>query len=65
MQKEYSEFQLKIHKYEKQITDGNSSQDTNSNSKEAKKNNNDWFIEFDILYVFFQIYFVLITLDIF
>ena len=40
MQKEYSEFQLKIHKYEKQITDGNSSQDTNSNSKEAKNNNN-------------------------
>ena len=39
-QKEYAEFQLKIQKYEKQITDGSSSQDTNSNSKEAKNNNN-------------------------
>ena len=39
-QKEYAEFQLKIQKYEKQITDGSSSQDTNSNSKEVKINNN-------------------------
>ena len=39
-QKEYAEFQLKIQKYEKQITDGSSSQDTNSNSKEVKNNNN-------------------------
>ena len=39
-QKEYSEFQLNIQKYEKLITDGSSSQDTNSNSKEAKNNNN-------------------------
>ena len=41
-QKDYYEFQLKIQKYEKQITDGNSSQDTNSNSKEAKNNNNNY-----------------------
>jgi len=40
MQKEYNDFQLNIQKYEKQITDGSSSQDTNSNSKEAKNNNN-------------------------
>ena len=39
-QKEYSNFQLNIQKYEKQITDGSSSQDTNSNSKEAKHNHN-------------------------
>ena len=39
-QKEYAEFQLKIQKYEKQITDGSSSLDTNSNSKEVKNNNN-------------------------
>ena len=39
-QKEYSEFQLNIQKYEKQITDGSSSQDTNSNSKETKNNHN-------------------------
>ena len=37
VQKDYSDFQLNIHKYEKQITDGSSSQDTNSNSKEQKK----------------------------
>ena len=36
----YTDFQLKIKKYEKLITDGISSQDTNSNSKEAKNNNN-------------------------
>ena len=39
-QKEYTDFQLNIQKYEKQITDGSSSQDTNSNSKEAKNNHN-------------------------
>ena len=39
-QKEYINFQLNIQKYEKQIIDGSSSQDTNSNSKEAKNNNN-------------------------
>ena len=39
IQKDYSEFQLNIQKYEKQITDGFSSQDTNSNSKEQKNNN--------------------------
>ena len=33
MQKDYSEFLLNIQKYEKQITDGSSNQDTNSNSK--------------------------------
>jgi hypothetical protein len=33
MQKDYSDFLLNIQKYEKQITDGSSSQDTNSNSK--------------------------------
>ena len=37
IQKDYSEFLLNIQKYEKQITDGSSSQDTNSNSKEQKK----------------------------
>ena len=40
MQKDYSEFLLNIQKYEKQITDGFSSLDTNSNSKERKNNNN-------------------------
>ena len=38
--KDYTDFQLKIQKYEKVIIDGTSSQDTNSNSKEAKHNNN-------------------------
>jgi hypothetical protein len=33
MQKDYSDFLLNIQKYEKQITDWSSSQDTNSNSK--------------------------------
>ena len=36
LQKEYIDFQLKIQKYEKLITDGVSSQDTNSNSKNSK-----------------------------
>ena len=40
IQKEYKDFQLNIQKYEKQIIDGSSSQDTNSNSKEAKINHN-------------------------
>ena len=40
IQKDYSEFLLNIQKYEKQITDGFSSLDTNSNSKERKNNNN-------------------------
>ena len=35
-QKDYIDFQLKIQKYEKLITDGVSSQDTNSNSKNSK-----------------------------
>ena len=39
-QKEYIDFQLNIQKYEKQIIDGSSSQDTNSNSKEVKNNIN-------------------------
>ena len=39
-QKEYIDFQLKIHKYEKLITDGVSSQDTNSNSKNSKNGKN-------------------------
>ena len=39
-QKDYSDFQLKIRKYEKQITDGSSSLDTYSNSKGGKNNNN-------------------------
>ena len=41
-QKDCSEFRLKVQKYEKLITDGTSSQDTNSNSKEAKHNNNNF-----------------------
>ena len=39
-QKDYSEFQLNIEKYEKQIIDVSSSYDTNFNSKEVKKNGN-------------------------
>ena len=40
IQKEYTDFQLNIQKYEKQITEGSSSQDTISNSKEVKNNHN-------------------------
>ena len=35
-QNEYLEFKLNMQKYEKLITDGVSSQDTNSNSKNSK-----------------------------
>ena len=38
-EKEYSNFLLNIGKYEKQIIDGSSSQDTNFNSKVKEKNN--------------------------
>ena len=41
-QKEYTDFELNKQKYEKQIIDGSSSQDTNSNSKEVKNNNNNY-----------------------
>ena len=37
--KEYSNFLLNSSKYEKQIMDGSSSQDTNFNSKNKEKNN--------------------------
>jgi hypothetical protein len=38
-EKEYKNFLLNIAKYEKQIIDGSSSQDTNFNSKDKEKNN--------------------------
>ena len=38
-EKEYQNFLLNIAKYEKQIIDGSSSQDTNFNSKDKEKNN--------------------------
>jgi len=41
-QKEYSNFMLNIGKYEKQIIDGSSSQDTNFNSKDKEKNNQNY-----------------------
>ena len=39
-QKDYIEFQLKIQKYEKLITDGVSTQETNSNSKNGETGKN-------------------------
>ena len=55
-QKEYIEFQLNIQKYEKLITDGLSSQETNSNSKNSKNGksqNKIWLL----FYFFYQIYY--------